>query len=182
MSTIFLTADTRKEYRVMSASFYRQVNVGTGAIFIYPGVFINLNVDTTADYAQMTINTSRKIIPLYYTLSWILDNDTNNLFMMGTPYFYGYNPNTFNIIQQSRDIVGKTLPYSNQATNPVIGFEWNNIDWNETDFIDMQGGCQLVYDTSPELSLTYTPRILTVPGPVLYNKISSTFLYLELLQ
>lgn len=178
---IFYTADTGKPYRVVSASFYRQINAPASNLVIWPGVFINIDLDTTVDYAQMTIKTDRKIIPLYYTLSWVLDGDTTDMFMMGTPYFYGYNPNTFQIIQKSRDIVGKLIPYSNQSTSPVIGLEWNNIDWNEDDFIDTQGGTQLIYDTQPELSLTYTAKNLNVPGPVLYNKVSSTFLYLELL-
>jgi hypothetical protein len=179
MINIFRTADTGKEYAIKSNTLQKKVFNNAASTFT-PGVVINWpnQLISTLPYAQSNVVTSKKILPLYYSLTYY-GKTTGNTFIMSTPYSVSAFWNT-GYIASTLVPLSKIIPYCNQATNPIIGFEWNNIDWNENDFIDPTNGIQVEFDVSPENCMNFIPSTITIPNDANYSLISTAFLYAEL--
>jgi hypothetical protein len=178
---IFYTADTKKEYVVKTATRRKLFPPGSPATVTNLQVLVNRNV--TPDSTTIYIQTEKPIIPLYFIFTYVGTNNVGTLvqYAVATPYYFVSKQGISDInFSNYVKVQTKIIPYTNNQ-NPFIGFQWNNIDWNETDFIDMSGnGATIIFGTSFEYQLNNGNDPVTIPATLGGISFCTSFLYLEL--
>jgi hypothetical protein len=175
----FKTIDTCAGYRckVMAGN---NTGIGNVAGFTYtPSVYFNYPPGSVPQVVgndiYIKVNTIKKVIPLCLIVS-AFDQIAPITTFHNTYYGWFLQQNNVNRLD-SLKILGKTVPYMEQNE---ASFFWNQVDFNEADFIDVSNLSAAYFNSSVYASMVFNKDPFTVVGPDIWT-FTQTFLYLELI-
>lgn len=178
------TVDTNKDYLIRVES-----KTLTGVALIPPPyrAIILVNNDSALVPAfepfTLSLKTDKRIIPLYYSL--LINCTVAPVVRMYTPYF-GIKDSGGVPVPKNVTINSKINPYVSihhiDPVNPTIDFQytflWNQVKWNDADFLETSGGLMIDGEVNYSDALINTVNLYGPGGG--FADITISLVYAEL--